>query len=205
MDLATLEAEVQHCSACGLAATRTHTVFGKGSPTATVLFIGEGPGADEDKQGQPFVGRAGQLLDRIIQAAELPRDDIYICNVVKCRPPGNRTPARDEIIACTNFWQQQLALIQPEIVVALGAVALQALVSPEARITRDRGVWVEREHYRIMPTFHPAALLRDESKKRPVWEDMKLVRDAYRALKGIRTEREIWPPQNHEVDAPLEK
>ncbi len=191
MDLQQLEQQVKSCTACPLAETRIHTVFGKGSENAAVLFIGEGPGADEDKQGVPFVGRAGQLLDRIIAASDLPMDDVYICNVVKCRPPGNRVPNPVETAACAHFWQQQIQLVDPLIVVCLGATAVQALVDPKAKITQIRGTWIERENYRIMPTFHPAALLRDESKKRPVWEDMKQVRDYYHSLKNSR---EQWPP-----------
>ncbi len=191
MNLTELAQSLTGCKRCVLGETRTNLVFGRGSETATVLFMGEGPGADEDKQGVPFVGRAGQLLDRIIEAAELPADDIYICNVVKCRPPGNRLPAPPEIAACAPFWQKQLELIRPAIIVCLGAVATQTLVDPRAKITQVRGIWVEKDGYKIMPTFHPAALLRDESKKRPVWEDMKKVRDLYFTFKSGR---ELWPP-----------
>jgi len=191
MNLTELAQSMEGCRRCVLGETRTNIVFGRGSENATVLFFGEGPGADEDKQGKPFVGRAGQLLDKIIEAAELPSDDIYICNVVKCRPPSNRLPAPPEIAACSGFWQKQFELIHPSIIVCLGAVATQTLIDPRAKITQVRGIWVEKDGCRIMPTFHPAALLRDESKKRPVWEDMKKVRDLYFALqKG----RDIWPP-----------
>jgi len=161
------------------------------------MLIGEGPGADEDRQGLPFVGRAGQLLDRILAAAQLPPDDTFICNVVKCRPPDNRLPNSVEVEACKPHLREQIRLIRPQIIVCLGALASQVLIGPEARITRDRGRWLQKGSMMIMPTFHPAALLRDESKKRPVWEDMQAVRDQYRTL--LRQESgepagKTWPP-----------
>lgn len=197
MVLAELEQKLQHCDSCPLGTTRKHMVFGKGSLSATIMFIGEGPGADEDAQGIPFVGRAGQLLDKIVAAAELPWDDIYVCNVVKCRPPGNRLPLPNEVEACKPFLREQVRVIHPKIIVCLGALATQVLVRPNARITRDRGQWVTKGSFRIMPTFHPAALLRDESKKRPVWEDMQQVRDEYRRIKGLLP-KQTWPPPEEE-------
>lgn len=173
-----LRAEMGDCRKCGLAATRQNIVFGEGNPQARLMFIGEGPGAEEDRQGRPFVGAAGQLLDRIFQAAGWTRDDVYIGNIVKCRPPGNRVPSREEAAACMPWLSKQIALIQPRIIVLLGATALKFLIDPQAGITAYRGRWIERGNVRIMPTFHPAALLRDPSKKRPVWEDIKVVRDA---------------------------
>lgn len=169
------ELEAQACQACGLAARRNSVVFGEGNPDAAIMFVGEGPGAEEDAQGRPFVGAAGQLLDRILAAAGLRREEVYIANVVKCRPPGNRIPAPEEAQSCSKFLTEQIRLIQPSIIVALGATAAKALVDPEARITRIRGSWFRKDGIWIMPTFHPAALLRDPSKKRPVWEDMKSV------------------------------
>ena len=184
-ELIKLEEELKNCQACPLGSTRTNMVFGKGSDTATVMLIGEGPGADEDKQGRPFVGRAGQLLDKILAAAELPPDDIYIANVVKCRPPGNRQPRPEEVEVCKNFLREQLKIIAPKIIVCLGAVSTQLLIDPEAKITKVRGNWVKKGTFLIMPTFHPAALLRDGSKKKDVWQDMQMVRDEYHRIKGI--------------------
>lgn len=184
-ELDRLEEELKNCRACPLGATRTNMVFGKGSDRATVMLIGEGPGADEDKQGVPFVGRAGQLLDRILEAAELPMDDIYIANVVKCRPPNNRLPLPDEIGVCKNYLREQIRIIAPRIIVCLGACATQLLIDPQAKITKVRGQWVKKGAFLIMPTFHPAALLRDGSKKKDVWQDMQAVRDEYMLIKGI--------------------
>ncbi|MGI5892124.1 MAG: uracil-DNA glycosylase [Bacillota bacterium] len=191
--LRSLEENLHTCQQCPLGTTRQNIVFGKGSLRADIMLIGEGPGADEDKLGQPFVGKAGQLLDKILEAAQLPPDDIYICNVVKCRPPGNRMPAYEEVEACKPFLRQQIKFIAPKIIICLGALAAQVLIDPEAKITKIRGNWVEKGSLMIMPTFHPAALLRDEAKKRPVWQDMQAVRDYYRQLKGISKE-ETWPP-----------
>ena len=177
--LSELELSLKGCTACELCQNRTQVVFGRGNPRAALMFVGEGPGADEDRLGYPFVGKAGQLLDKIIAAAELPAEDIYIANVVKCRPPGNRLPNPAEVETCKIFLRRQIQIVKPEIIVCLGALAAQLLVSPEAKITRIRGQWVEKGRIAIMPTFHPAALLRDESKKRPVWEDMKAVKLRY--------------------------
>ena len=185
MVLLELAERLRTCLDCPLGSTRQHMVFGKGSLTAAIMFVGEGPGADEDRLGLPFVGRAGQLLDKIIAAASLPADDIYICNVVKCRPPGNRLPLPPEVEACKPYLREQIRVIRPKIIVCLGALATQVLVNPEARITRDRGVWVTKGSFKIMPTFHPAALLRDESKKKLVWQDMQQVRDEYLRIKGL--------------------
>ena len=177
--LSELELSLKNCAACELCEKRTQVVFGRGNPRAALMFVGEGPGADEDRLGYPFVGKAGQLLDKIIAAAGLPPEDIYIANVVKCRPPGNRLPNPAEVEACKIFLRRQIQIIKPEIIVCLGALATQLLVSPEAKITRVRGQWIEKGRMSIMPTFHPAALLRDESKKLPVWEDMKAVKIRY--------------------------
>ncbi|MDD2499166.1 MAG: uracil-DNA glycosylase [Desulfitobacteriaceae bacterium] len=182
MDLGELENKLQNCTSCGLCRTRTNMVFGKGSRNAQVMFVGEGPGEQEDLQGKPFVGKAGQLLDRIIAASELPPEHIYICNVMKCRPPGNRFPNEEEVDACKPFLREQIRIIRPKIIVCLGALATKTIVRPDARITRDRGRWVQKGSFQIMPTFHPAALLRDPDKKRPVWEDMKQVRERYKSF-----------------------
>ena len=142
-----------------------------------IFIFGEGPGADEDATGRPFVGRAGQLLDKIIDAIGLKREDTYIANVVKCRPPGNRTPERDETATCEQFLFRQLAFIQPKVIVALGSPAFQCLLRTKETITRARGEWREWNGIKVMPTFHPAYLLRSPEKKREAWEDMKTVRD----------------------------
>lgn len=180
-----LKNSISNCQKCGLAANRTNVVFGDGNPFALVMFVGEGPGADEDRLGQPFVGAAGKLLDRILAACEITREEVYIANIVKCRPPGNRVPLKEEAEACITFLQQQIGLIKPRIMVLLGSTALQNLVSPDARITRVRGQWLGPLYgAKVMPTYHPAALLRDPSKKREVWEDFQKIRDEYNALKN---------------------
>jgi DNA polymerase len=152
-------------------------VFGEGDPNARLVFVGEGPGAEEDASGRPFVGRAGQLLDKIIMAIGMKRQDVYIANIVKCRPPGNRTPERDEVDTCEPFLLRQLAFIHPEVIVALGSPAFQCLLRTREPITKARGHWRDWNGVRVMPTFHPAFLLRSPDKKREVWEDMKMVRD----------------------------
>lgn len=172
------------CKKCGLRQGCMGVVFGKGNPEADVLLIGEGPGAEEDKQGMPFVGAAGQLLDKIIAAAELPSEDVYIGNVVKCRPPGNRVPTDVEASTCLPWLHKQIKLVDPKLIVLLGSTAVKALIEPEARITKMRGQWLEIGRIKVMPTYHPAALLRDVSKKRPVWEDFKKIRDYYKLLKS---------------------
>lgn len=177
--------EVSHqCEKCRLRASCTHVVFGEGNPDAKIMFVGEGPGREEDKQGRPFVGAAGQLLDRILVSVGLDRGEVYITNVVKCRPPGNRMPNPDEVEACSLYLYAQIRKINPSIIVCLGALAARTLIDKNARITRIRGEWHEKDGILIMPTFHPAALLRDPSKKRPVWEDMKKVKEALDNLKA---------------------
>ena len=183
-ELVAMEASLQHCENCDLGAAKTHLVFGRGSESAAIVFIGEGPGEQEDLKGEPFVGRAGQLLDKIIAAAELPAEDYYICNIVKCRPPGNRVPAPEEVKACLPYLRQQIAAIQPKILVLLGASAAKAIIDPNLAITKARGQWVEMGKFKVMPTFHPAALLRDPQKKIPVWEDFKEIKRVYEELKG---------------------
>jgi uracil-DNA glycosylase len=180
--LAVLRRQAALCTACTLAQGRQSVVFGEGDPHARLMFVGEAPGQQEDLQGKPFVGAAGQLLDRILEAVGIARSEVFITNTVMCRPPHNRVPTDVERATCRPYFERKMALIQPRIVVLLGATAAQQVLGPEVRITRDRGKPVERDGVTYVPTFHPAALLRDPDKKRPVWEDMKRVRDLYQAL-----------------------
>lgn len=176
--IATLQdvrAELGDCRRCGLCSSRQQIVFGAGSPKTDLVFVGEGPGFEEDRQGVPFVGPAGDLLTKIIHAIGKTRDAIYIANVVKCRPPGNRNPNPEEVSACLPFLKRQLAVIQPKIVCALGAVAARALLETEEPISRLRGRFHRYGDARLMPTYHPAYLLRNPEKKRDVWEDMKKI------------------------------
>lgn len=172
-----LQQQVQACTMCPLHAGITHKVPGQGDPESPLMFIGEGPGQVEDEQGLAFVGPAGQLLTRMLQAISLPRERVYICNIVKCRPPRNRTPLPEEAEACMLHLRMQTALVRPKVIVLLGATAARYTLGPEVRITRDRGVWTERKGVWMMPTYHPSALLRDESKKKDAWQDMKSLRD----------------------------
>jgi uracil-DNA glycosylase family 4 len=174
--LAVLADAVSACTRCGLAAQRKQTVFARGTGSSGICFVGEGPGADEDAQGLPFVGAAGQLLDKMIAAMGLARDDVYVCNVVKCRPPDNRKPDALEMAACLPYLEQQLVLIRPQVIVALGATAVQGLLGSTEGITRLRGKWqLFRGQIAVMPTFHPAYLLRTPAAKREVWEDLQQV------------------------------
>jgi len=175
--LEALRDEIGECTRCRLHERRTKIVFGEGDPRARLMFVGEGPGAEEDLSGRPFVGRAGQLLDKIIEAIGMRREDVYIANIVKCRPPGNRTPEHDEVATCEPFLFRQIALIEPEVIVALGSPAFQRLLNTREPITRARGQWREWKGIKVMPTFHPAYLLRSPDKKRETWDDMKKVRD----------------------------
>ena len=181
-ELAALAGAVAACTRCRLAEGRHKTVFGIGNPNAHLMFIGEGPGADEDRQGLPFVGAAGELLTRIIQAIEMTREEVYIANVVKCRPPGNRDPQPDEVAACRGYLEKQIALIRPRVIVALGKVAAQTLLGNDSPIGRMRGQWHSVQGIPTMVTYHPAALLRNAALKRPTWEDMQQVRDQLRDL-----------------------
>ena len=181
--LVRLQQELEMCEACPLGKTRLHLVFARGSEEADIMFVGEGPGEQEDLQGSPFVGRAGQLLDKIISAAELTPEDYYICNIVKCRPPGNRVPAPEEVEACMNNLRLQVAYVKPKIMVLLGASAAKAIIDPKLAITKARGKWVKMGNLAVMPTFHPAALLRDPAKKIPVWEDFKEIKRVYDYMK----------------------
>ena len=168
---------IETCEKCPLRAGCRQTVPGEGDAHAKLMFIGEGPGAEEDRLGRPFVGASGQLLDRMISAIGLEREQVYIGNVVKCRPPGNRQPLPEEAEACLPFLRAQVALVRPKVIVLLGATAARYTLSPDIRITRDRGNWYERKGVWMMPTYHPSALLRDPSLKRAAWADLQAVRD----------------------------
>ncbi len=175
--LRAVRAEIGDCTRCKLHGQgRTQIVFGVGNPSADLMFVGEAPGADEDIQGIPFVGRAGQLLTKIIEAIDLKRDDVYIANVIKCRPPGNRNPDPDEVETCEPFLFQQIDRIKPKVIVALGTFAAKALLKTQDPISRLRGRVYDYRGAKLVPTFHPAFLLRSPERKRDVWEDMKKVR-----------------------------
>lgn len=170
-----IRAELGDCQRCKLSGKRHNIVFGVGAPKAELVFVGEGPGEEEDRQGIPFVGAAGQLLSKMIGAMGFSRDQVYICNVVKCRPPNNRNPEPDEITACEPFLQAQLATVQPKVIVTLGKFAAQTLLRDSTSITRLRGNWREYCGIKLMPTFHPAYLLRDPTQKKVVWDDLQQV------------------------------
>jgi DNA polymerase len=184
--LAALAAAAAGCTRCRLCEGRTRVVFGSGHPDAELMLIGEGPGSEEDRQGLPFVGPAGELLTKIIQAMDMKREDLYIANIVKCRPPGNRDPQPDESAACRGYLEQQIALVQPRVIVALGKVAAQNLLGNESPIGQIRGRWHRVQGVPAMVTYHPAALLRNQGLKRPTWEDMQQVRDHLRGLRALR-------------------
>jgi uracil-DNA glycosylase len=167
--------DLGECTRCKLHTTRNKIVFGDGSPQAKLVFVGEGPGADEDAQGLPFVGRAGKLLTQMIEAMGLERRDVYICNVVKCRPPGNRQPEPDEVEACSPFLFRQLDSLQPKVIVCLGATAFQTLLQSNRSISHFRGQWLDFRGYKMLPTYHPAYLLRNPAAKADVWKDLQKV------------------------------
>jgi uracil-DNA glycosylase len=168
--------EVAGCTRCSeLATSRTQTVFGVGDPNARLMFVGEAPGADEDRRGEPFVGRAGQLLTRIIEACKLRRDDVYIANVLKCRPPDNRTPLPDEVLNCRGYLERQIAVIRPEMICCLGAVAAQTVLNSTVSIGRLRGTFHDYQGIPVVCTYHPSYLLRNPDAKRFVWDDMKML------------------------------
>ncbi|MEW6057867.1 MAG: uracil-DNA glycosylase [Bdellovibrionota bacterium] len=170
-----IQQEIGDCQRCKLCKTRKNIVFGEGSPDSTLMFVGEGPGEQEDLQGRPFVGKAGQLLDKIIEAMGLSREQVYIANVVKCRPPGNRVPEPDEAGTCEQFLFRQIDCIKPKVIVALGATALRCLLGGDVKITKMRGNFTVYRGTKLMPTYHPAFLLRNPEAKKEVWEDMKKV------------------------------
>ena len=173
--LEAIQQDLGDCKRCRLSRNRNRIVFGEGNPDAKLMFIGEGPGFEEDQQGAPFVGAAGQLLTKIIAAIRHTRDDVYICNIIKCRPPGNRNPEPDEIETCVPFLSRQVMAVQPEFIVALGAVAAQTLLNSTVPISRLRGRFYEYLGIKVIPTYHPAFLLRNPERKRDVWEDMKIL------------------------------
>lgn len=183
----------RNCTRCPLHQGRTQMVFGVGNPHSPLMIVGEGPGEQEDLQGEPFVGRAGQLLTKMLAAIGLRRQDVYITNIVKCRPPNNRTPFDEEMDACIPILRQQFAVIRPRLLLTLGAAATRAIIDRNARITQIRGQWFERNGVRMMATYHPAYLLRNPAKKAEAWEDLKAVRAALDALTGAGDES-VTPP-----------
>jgi DNA polymerase len=187
--LTAIRADLGDCTRCKLHSSRKNIVFGVGNPAADLVFVGEAPGANEDAQGEPFVGEAGQLLDKMINAMGYAREDIYIANILKCRPPGNRNPEADEIARCEPFLKRQLGAIAPRMIVALGKFAAQCLLGrPDTPISALRGTFHEYEGVKLMPTYHPAYLLRTPSAKRQVWEDLQLVMAELERL-GIKPPR----------------
>lgn len=168
-----LEQACKNCKKCRLCNTRKNVVIGTGNKEAKIMFIGEGPGADEDEQGEPFVGRAGKLMDKAFIGVGIKREEVYIANIVKCRPPQNRNPEKDEAQECKEFLDAQINLVKPEKICLLGSVALKNILGEQYGITTSRGKWFEKGGIKILPTFHPAALLRDESKKINFWQDLK--------------------------------
>lgn len=177
-----LEQQCLNCTHCALSKTRTHVVFGEGQTDAKIMFVGEGPGRNEDLSGKPFVGKAGILLNEMLEESGLSRNDIYITNIIKCRPPGNRDPIPEEQEACIKYLKYQMYLIKPKIVVCLGRIAATRIIDSNLRITKERGQWVERKGYHLMATFHPAAVLRDESKKADVLNDFYSLKNKYDEL-----------------------
>lgn len=169
--------EISACEKCELCENRNNVVPGEGNPRARLMFIGEGPGAEEDRQGRPFVGPSGELLTRMIHAIGMERSEVYICNIVKCRPPQNRNPQPEEAAACLNYLRAQVALVRPQVIVLLGKIACSYTLNEPVFVTRDHGKWYERKGVWFMPTYHPSALLRDPDKKREAWEDFKKIRD----------------------------
>ena len=183
MDMDTLKAECLACTRCELCATRTNVVFGQGVPDAEVLFVGEGPGQSEDEQGLPFVGRSGQLMDKMLHYIDLDRSrNIYIANIVKCRPPQNRDPEQEEIAACMGYLRNQVALIRPKIIVCVGRIAAMTLIQPDYKVTRQHGEWIQKNGVWMMGTFHPAALLRNPYNTKNGFADFLSLREKIREL-----------------------
>ena len=166
-----------NCQSCPLGATRTNSVFGTGNPNAKLMFVGEAPGEQEDLSGTPFVGRAGQLLDKFLYAVDISREDVYIANILKCRPPKNRDPLPEEEEACIGFLREQVALINPKVIVCLGRISAMRLIKPDFKITKEHGVWFKKGNYLMTAVYHPAALLRDPRKKEDMLEDMKKIKE----------------------------
>ena len=182
--LAAVRAACESCQRCSLGTTRTNLVFGTGSPDARLMFVGEAPGEREDATGIPFVGAAGQLLDRYLFAVGIPRDDVYIANILKCRPPRNRDPLPEEEDACMEHLRAQVRIIRPKLLVCLGRISAQRLIKPDFRITREHGVWFSRGAFDMCAVYHPSALLRDPSKREDMLEDMRAVAAKYREIKN---------------------
>jgi len=182
-----LEASIEKCEKCPLARGRNHIVFGEGNKQADIMLIGEGPGAEEDNQGIPFVGKAGQLMNKAFEGIGFKRERLYIANIVKCRPPNNRVPKEEEAEVCLNYLRNQVVLIKPKIIVLLGSTALKNIISKDYGITACRGNWIEKKGILYLPTWHPAALLRDENKKIEFWKDLKAVKQKAEEL-GISIE-----------------
>ena len=178
-----LEESIKGCNKCKLCKTRQNIVFGTGNKQADLMFIGEGPGADEDKQGIPFVGKAGKLMNQAFLGIGIKRSEVYIANIVKCRPPNNRNPLKQESTACLDYLRNQVMIIKPKIIVLLGSVALKNILGEEYGITASRGKWIIKKDIKYMPTFHPAALLRDENKKIDFWRDLKKIKEEIEILK----------------------
>ncbi|HUL43847.1 MAG TPA: uracil-DNA glycosylase family protein [Bacteroidota bacterium] len=177
-----MEEQICTCMKCPLGQTRNMFVFGDGNPHAGLMFIGEAPGADEDAQGKPFVGRAGQLLTKIIEAIQMKREDVYICNILKCRPPNNRRPAPTEVDLCTPYLNKQIELVRPKFIICLGLTAAQWLLQTNASLATLRGKFHDFRGTRLLVTYHPAALLRNPEWKKPTWEDMKMLKSAYEGM-----------------------
>lgn len=183
--LSAFEEEIRECRKCTLEAARTRFVFGVGSPAADMVFVGEAPGYEEDRQGEPFVGKAGKLLDRILAAIQLSRREVYICNILKCRPPNNRDPLVSEVDQCLPYLQEQLRIIKPKLIVALGRVATKTLLGVEDSLKNMRSQIYDYAGVEMRVTYHPAALLRNPALKAPAWEDFQAIRDRYRELTGL--------------------
>ena len=172
-----LKKNCEECKKCALHETRTNCVFGVGNPNASLMFVGEAPGEQEDLSGVPFVGRAGQLLDKFLLAVDIPREEVYIANILKCRPPKNRDPLPAEEDACIDFLREQVALINPKVIVCLGRIAAMRLIKPDFKITQEHGAWFKKGNYLMTAVYHPAALLRDPRKKEDMLEDMKKIKE----------------------------
>ena len=189
-ELSEIKKIASNCKRCSLHEKCNRLVFGAGNPKAGLMFVGEGPGKTEDEKGIPFVGKAGQLFNKILEAADINRTDVYISNVVKCRPPNNRNPKIKEMKSCLWFLAQEIKVVQPTIIVPLGSVALKGLINPQGSITRLRGKWIERSGYYFLPTFHPAALLHNESWKKPTWHDFLKIKKAYERYLELKAKGE---------------
>ena len=185
-----LNSKINNCMKCGLGKTRTNFVFGVGNPKADIVVIGEAPGADEDSQGEPFVGRAGQLLNKILEATGFAREEVFILNILKCRPPGNRNPAPDEVELCRPYLEKQLKLINPKLILLLGKVASESLLKTKEPLNKLRGKTHDYKGWKVRVTFHPAALLRNPNWKRPTWEDMQEFKALYEDITGKKIETE---------------